>query len=343
VIRGGASELRTELSDEFLRVSTSDDEHLRIVQALDFTSYMCVPLTARGRTLGALTLVSSGSGRRFGPSDLVLAEDLARRAGLALDNVRLLVERTRVAQALQASLLPPSLPEIAGVTLAARYRAAGAGNEIGGDFYDAFEVEPDRWALVIGDVSGKGPEASAVSGLARHTIRAGVLREDVPSRVLRLLHEALYRDESASERFCTVCLGILTLGSRLRLRRPSSRVAIDLSCGGHPLPVVLRGDGQLEVPECQGTLLGITDHVDLVDQHVALERGDTIVFYTDGVIEAHEPGEPMLGQERLLEIIAASAGRSPAAIADRILDAATRQSVGEPQDDMALLLVQIQG
>jgi serine phosphatase RsbU (regulator of sigma subunit) len=89
--------------------------------------------------------------------------------------------------------------------------------------------------------------------------------------------------------------------------------------------------------------LGITDHVDLVDQHVALERGDTIVFYTDGVIEAHEPGEPMLGQERLLEIIAASAGRSPAAIADRILDAATRQSVGEPQDDMALLLVQIQG
>ena len=344
VIRGGASELRGEMPDEFLRATTRDDEHFRLVKALDFTSYMCVPLTARGRTLGAFTLVSSGSGRRFGSSDLVLAEDLARRAALALDNVRLLAERTRVARTLQASLLPPSLPEIAGVELAARYRAAGAGNEVGGDFYDVFEVAPDRWALVIGDVSGKGPEAGAVSGLARHTIRAGVLREDVPSRVLRLLHEALDRDESAGERFCTVCLGVLTLGPRRQLRRhPGARVAIDLSCGGHPLPVVLRDDGRLQVAECRGTLLGITDDVDLVDQRVSLGRGDTVVFYTDGVTEAHEPGHTILGEEGLLDIIGASRGQPPGAIADRILDAATTQSAGEPRDDMALLLVRIQG
>jgi PAS domain S-box-containing protein len=343
VIRGGAAEVRAEMPEDFLQATTRSDDHLRIVQALDFASYMCVPLTARGRTIGALTLVSSGSGRRFGPSDLVLAEDMARRAALALDNVRLLSERTHVARALQDSLLPPSLPDIAGIELAARYEPAGAGNDIGGDFYDVFEVAPDRWAVVIGDVSGKGPEAGAVSGLARHTIRAGVLREDVPSRVLRLLHEALDRDESAGERFCTVCLGMVTVGSRRQRRRPRARVAINLSCGGHPLPVILRRDGQLEVTDCRGTLLGITENVNLVDQQVTLERGDTVVFYTDGVTEAHAPGAPMLGEEGLLEIIRASRGLPPGAIADRIIQAATTRSAGEPRDDMALLLVQLHG
>jgi serine phosphatase RsbU (regulator of sigma subunit) len=303
---------------------------------------MCVPLVARGRTIGAFTLVSSGSGRRFGPADLLLAEDFARRAALALDNTRLLAERTRVARALQASLLPPSLPDIAGVRLAARYRPAGAGNQVGGDFYDVFQVEPGRWALVMGDVSGKGPEAAAVSGLARHTIRAGVLREPVPSAVLRLLHEALYRDESARDRFCTVCLGLLSVTPARALRpRPWRRAAIDLSCGGHPVPILVRRDGTVEMTACRGTLLGITDPVTLVDQRLPLERGDTLVFYTDGVTEAHEPGQAMLGEQRLLEILAAGGG-TPDELADRILDAATNQSHGEPRDDMALLVMQIE-
>jgi PAS domain S-box-containing protein len=341
-IRLGASEVRAELSDDFLRARTRDAEHFRIVKDLEYTSYMCVPLVARGRTIGAFTLVSSGSGRRFGPADLLLAEDFARRAALALDNTRLLAERTRVARALQASLLPPTLPDIPGVRLAARYRAAGAGNQVGGDFYDVFQVEPDRWALVMGDVSGKGPEAAAVSGLARHTIRAGALRETVPSRVLHLLHEALYRDESAGDRFCTVCLALLTVApGRARRPRPRRRAAIKLSCGGHPLPVVVRRDGSLEVTECRGTLLGITDPVTLVDQDLPLERGDTLVLYTDGVTEAHEPGRDMLGERQLLSILG-NGGGTPDELADQILDAALDQSRGEPRDDMALLVVQIE-
>jgi PAS domain S-box-containing protein len=339
-IRLGASEVRTEITDEFLRATTRDAEHFRIVKQLEYTSFLSVPLVARGRTIGAFMLVSAASGRRFGPADLLLAEDFARRAALAIDNTRLLAERTRVARALQASLLPPSLPDIPGVRLAARYRPAGAGNQVGGDFYDVFQVEPGRWALVIGDVSGKGPEAAAVSGLARHTIRAGVLREPVPSRVLRLLHEALYRDERAGDRFCTVCLGLLTVAPARRAR-PRRRAAIDLSCGGHPVPIVVRRDGAVEVAACRGTLLGIADPVHLVDQHLPLERGDTLVFYTDGVTEAHEPGHPLLGEHRLLEILAAGDG-PPDQLADRILDAALREGPGEPRDDMALLIVQIE-
>lgn len=344
-IQLGASEVRDDMTDDFLRATCRDDEHFQIVKQLEFTSYMCVPLVARGHTLGAFTLVSSGSGRRFGPPDLLLAEDFARRAALALDNTRLLAERTRVARALQASLLPPTLPEIPGVRLAARYRPAGAGNQVGGDFYDVFQVEPDRWALVMGDVSGKGPEAAAVSGLARHTIRAGALRETVPSRVLHLLHEALYRDENIGDRFCTVCLGLLTVpAGRARRRRLRRRVAMDLSCGGHPLPVVVRRDGTLEVTKCRGTLLGITDPVTLVDQDLPLERGDTLVLYTDGVTEAHEPGRDLLGERRLLAILGNGGGTpdEPDELADRILDAALHQSRGEPRDDMAVLVVQIE-
>ncbi len=340
-IRLGASEVRDDMTDDFLRATTRDDEHFQIVKQLEFTSYMCVPLVARGHTLGAFTLVSSGSGRRFGPPDLLLAEDFARRAALAVDNTRLLAERTRVARALQASLLPPTLPDIPGVQLAARYRPAGAGNEVGGDFYDVFQVEPGRWALVMGDVSGKGPEAAAVSGLARHTIRAGALREPVPSRVLRLLHEALYRDETTGDRFCTVCLGLLTVPAGRARRRPRRRPAINISCGGHPLPVVVRRDGSLEVTECRGTLLGITDPVTLVDQVLPLERGDTLVLYTDGVTEAHERGRDLLGERRLLTILG-NGGGTPDELADRILDAALQQSRGEPRDDMALLVVRIE-
>ncbi len=341
VIRGGASELRTEMSDDFLRATTRSAEHLRIVKELEFTSYMCVPLTARGHTIGALTLVSSGSGRRFDERDLAVATDLARRAALALDNVRLLSERTHVARVLQASLLPPSLPDIPGIRLAARYRAAGSGNEVGGDFYDVFEVAPGRFAFLIGDVSGKGPEAGAVAGLARHTVRAAVLRELVPSRVLHLLHEALYRDESAGERFCTVCLGVLTTPTRRGGRRRSRPAVVDVSCGGHPLPLVLRADGEVEVTQCNGTLLGLTDDVALVDERVPLRAGDTLIFYTDGVTEAHDVGHEMLGEERLVELVRASTGEPAGVIADRIIDAATAQSGGEPRDDLALLVTQL--
>jgi PAS domain S-box-containing protein len=338
VIRGGAPEVRGFLSDWFLREMTLDDDHLAIVQALEFTSYMCVPLKARGSTLGALTLVSSGSGRRFGDSDLVYAEDLARRAALALDNARLLDERTHVAQALQASLLPPSMPEIPGLELSARYQPAGQGLEVGGDFYDVFEVAPATWALVIGDVSGKGPEAGAIAGLARHTLRAGLLRERTPSRLLELLHEALLRDEAAEDRFCTVCLGVLDVSGRRRRRRTTE---VTISCGGHPLPIVVRRDGRAEQVECRGTLLGLTAEVRLVDQGLRLRRGDVAVFYTDGITEAHDPGQRILGEQRLIEVVQRNAHLEPDALADRILLEANHSVSGPPRDDMALIVLRV--
>src|SRR5207248_11443603 len=153
-----------------------------------FSSLMIVPLAARGRTLGALTLVAAESGRHYGPADLAVAEDLARRAAQAVDNARLFTQQRHIARTLQESLLPPKLPEIPGVEVAARYEAAGLGTEVGGDFYDLFETDGE-WGVVMGDVCGKGPEAAAVTGLARYTIRAAAMRERSPSRILGILND----------------------------------------------------------------------------------------------------------------------------------------------------------
>ena len=141
-------------------------------------STLLVPLTARGRSLGVMAL---GFNTLVGADHLSLFEDVARRAALAMDNARLYEERAKVARTLQRSLLPPALPHVPGVQLAARYHAAGEGNEVGGDFYDCFPTGDGAWALVIGDVCGKGAEAAAVTALARYTVRASAtLHSDQP-------------------------------------------------------------------------------------------------------------------------------------------------------------------
>src|ERR671933_2913918 len=146
-------------------------------------SLMCVPLLARGRTMGAITLVSSGPERRYGEEDLALAEDLAHRCALASDNARLYRDRSEIASVLQRSLLPPHLPEIPGVEVGAEYLPVGEANEVGGDFYDVINTVEDGWVCSIGDVRGKGAEAAAVTALARYTIHAVTLKDDRPSEI----------------------------------------------------------------------------------------------------------------------------------------------------------------
>jgi PAS domain S-box-containing protein len=336
VVRGGRSELAEEMSDEFLRSTTRSEEHYRIVTALGFTSYMCVPLTARGRTLGALTLVSAGSGRRFGPADLALAEELARRAGLALDNARLFAERDHVARALQSSLLPPTLPEIPGVRLAARYRAAGEGNEVGGDFYDVFQVGRSAWTLVLGDVSGKGPEAAAIAGLARHTLRAVAMRLRTPRRLLAALHDTLARGEGNGE-FCTVCCALLQPSPN----RPGG-ARMTVACAGHPPPVIRRADGTVELVETSGPILGLPMRTMTFTQHVLeLDAGDTVVMYTDGVTEAHHHLQELFGEERLLDTVR-TAPDDVDGVADAILAAVSAHGPNDPRDDVAVVVLRME-
>jgi PAS domain S-box-containing protein len=321
-----------DMSEEFLRATTRDDEHFRIVRELGFTSYICVPLAARGKSLGTLTVVSCDPSRRFGPADVAITEELAWRASLAVDNARLFSERAYVARTLQASLLPHSLPEIPGAEVAARYLAAGEGNEVGGDFFDAFDVGYGTWALVIGDVCGKGADAAAIAGLARHTVRAAALKERRPSRMLGMLNEAILREDVAEARFCTVCAALV------RPNRNGARLTI--ASGGHPLPWVIRADGTTEQVGLPGLLIGAFDEAETRDAIVDLKVGDAVVLYTDGVVEERDDDYVTFGQERLRDVLATT-GRPASQLVDDVVASVTAFSGRDPRDDVAVLALRV--
>ncbi len=312
-----------------LRAITQGEEHLRIVRELGIQSYLSVPLIARGRTLGVLSLVSTTPDIRYGESDVRLAEEIARRAAVRIDNARLYEERDHTAKVLQRSLLPPRLPSIPHVDLAARYLPVGEGNEVGGDFYDVFDCGDKNWAAAVGDVCGKGPEAAAVMGLARHTLRAVARFEHKPSALLRELNRSLL-EQSVEERFCTVC--------HLRLRPSRDHLRITLCAAGHPLPLLLRRDGSLSSVGEPGQLLGVLPEVSLVDSVVDLDPGDTLLIYTDGATEQRR--EVVAGEKRLRDAFAASLGRDAEATAAGVEEALRAARGSSPQrDDVALLVI----
>jgi len=332
VVRTGQPELYPDIPDEMIRAAAVDDEHYNEIVAIGMRSAIVVPMTTRGRTLGALTWVNGLSGRRFDEQDVELAQELARRCATAIDNARLYSDRAYIARTLQQSLLPVELPDIPGIETAARFRPTGEGNEVGGDFYDVFETGNHGWTIVMGDVCGKGPDAAAVTALARYTLRAAAMRERLPSRSLYVLNEALLRQRD-DRRFCTVAYAYLEKLDR------GARAGI--STGGHPLPLVLRADGTVEPVGAPGTLLGIVDDPNLEDHMVTLEPGDSLVFYTDGVIESRPDSSGVLDERRLGELVATCAGSGPDAIAARIEDAAVMSQNGRPRDDIAVLVLRV--
>jgi PAS domain S-box-containing protein len=332
VIRTGKAEVVPEIVPSMLDEAGIDEELRRIVEDLQLRSTMIVPLAARGRVFGAITLVWAESGRTYSEDDLPLVEELAGRAALAMDNARLFHERDHIAVALQRSLLPPELPAIKGLDLAARYRASGAGNEVGGDFYDVFETGDGNWSLVIGDVCGKGPEAAALMGVARHTVRTASMQEGRPSRVLSILNEGILR-QSTDGRFCTVCY--------VRMHVRENGVRLTVATGGHPLPLILRSDGSVEQAGVPGTLIGVLDDPELTDVAMELGPRDALVLYTDGVTD-EQSHEEEFGEERLTEVLRSCGGMTADDIASSVERAVMEFAPGVPRDDIAILVARVQ-
>jgi PAS domain S-box-containing protein len=327
----GRPELVAEVGDAELAAAARDDEHLALLRQVRPRSAMTVPMHVRGRLVGAVSILTATEGRRLGDDDLELAQELAGRCALALESGRLYAERSRIARTLQESLLPPMLPELPGLDVAARFRAAGAGIEVGGDFYDLFDVGDGNWAVAIGDVCGKGTDAAAVTALARYTVRAAAMRQDDPSEILTVLNEALLR-QRGERRFCTVLFG--------RLARNGAGTAFEFASGGHPLPLVLDGDGSGHEVGAPGTLLGIVADPSLDDAEVTLRPGDAVVLYTDGVTDAAAPARVWTPEE-LAEAVGSVHGLDADAIADRILQSALESTTGEPRDDIAIIVVKV--
>jgi serine phosphatase RsbU (regulator of sigma subunit) len=296
------------------------------------------PLHARGRMLGALAF-GNRPGRSFRDADIDLAKAVARRAAVIVDNARLFHEQSGVARALQDSLLPARLPDIPGIGLGARYRAAGQGLDVGGDFYDAFQADANWWIIAVGDVCGHGVEAAATTGLVRHTIRSAAVSGVMPSAVLTHLNEMLLRAEGerdvvdddrvpVSPRFCTVLVGAV---------QPTERgVDIILCSGGHPLPLVSRAVGRVDPVGVPGTLLGITEDLSLTDSVVHLDPGEALVCYTDGLID-RRTGRRAFGEEGIVKAMYQGRGLSAVGLA-RLIEAEAVSFVDdEPADDMAVL------
>ena len=288
-----------------------------------------IPLVARGRELGAIAIGRAG---RFPPDYFELAEELVRRSALALDNARLYAEQKSTSLALQRSLLPPELPELPGFDLAVTYNPAGEGAEVGGDFYDVFTCPPGedgrtRWRFAIGDVCGTGPEAAAVTGLARHALRIlgaeGMPLPDVVERLNRLILA-----EGDRGRLLTLVHGEL-----------SDQGELSLVCAGHPLPLILAPDGRVTECATPQPLLGVVDGIEFTVDTTKLEPGDVLFSCTDGVTERRD-GDVLLGDGNgLEELLASCAGLSAGAVAAAVDQAVRDFSTVPGHDDMAVVVL----
>jgi serine phosphatase RsbU (regulator of sigma subunit) len=331
VIRTGEVEVVEDLSSEVIRAAAEDAEHLRLLENLNVRHYVIAPLRTPDGVIGALTFVLGDSGRRFEPSDHELITSLAARAALHIQNSRLYTERSRIAEALQVGLRPRALPAIPGVELAARFRPADDELEVGGDFYDVFPADDGSWSIIVGDVSGKGAEAAAVTALARHTLRTASLLVSDPGANLALLNRTLVSDPTTN--FCTVVCA--------RMRHEDGGIVSRYANAGHVPPLVLRSDGSVEeLDGTRGPLAGPFRDARYATESFRLEPGDLLLLYTDGLTEVRRR-DIERGERALRAALAASAGRS----AEETVAAVERQAVellgGRSRDDMALLALKV--
>jgi PAS domain S-box-containing protein len=331
VIRSGRARIVTNVTDEVLAAVAHDEEHLRLLRGLEATAVIVAPLAAPTRSVGAITLVSCASSRRLTQADLGLAERLGRRAGTAVESARLYTERTRIANTLQAALLPESLPAIPGIEIEALYRAAGELNDVGGDFYDVIPYGERRWLVSIGDVCGKGPRAAGVTALARHTLRTAARLGETPTGMLQTLHEAL-REQPMGADLCTVCLIVLEPEAR--------RARLTVTLAGHPQPLLIAANGRPALLGRPGTLLGVLDPISINEIEAELHGGETLLLYTDGLPEAGLSGA-QLGEQGLLDLSTEAPGLALRALLSRIEQAALACADGRLRDDIALVAVRL--
>lgn len=320
-----------KLTDDDLRELADGTRDLELLRRLGPRSAVTVALNARGKITGALTLGVGWSGRRYRREHARFAWILSGRVALALDNCGLFADlerteraRAEIAETLQRGLLPPPLPHIPGWSVAATYRPAGAHNEVGGDFYDAFKV-PGGWMLVVGDVTGRGAQAASIAALARYTMRTAAVLTGDPVTALDTVNRALLaRGDSALCSVAAVVLGDDPLEP------------VQLAVAGHPPPLLIE-DGQVSEAAPSDPVLGAFPGAEWAISHSQVEPGRQLVIVTDGIAEAQGP-EERFGEDRLREEL--SGVTNPALVTQRLEGALNSFTGGTLDDDIAILAIE---
>jgi serine phosphatase RsbU (regulator of sigma subunit) len=322
VLRSGQSELTPEITDEMLAAAVPDQEQLGLLQQLNFRSALMVPLKIKDRVLGVITWVAGDGGRRFGPKDLAFGEDLGRRAAVAIDNAQLHSELREVAVRLQRAVLPNELPQTPGWDMAARYLPAGR-TDAGGDFYDVVELGDGRLAFFVGDVMGRGVRAAAAMVQMRTAVRTLVAVEPAPEVVMSKLDMLFERYDF---QLVTMVYAVAD---------PASEQVV-IANAGHPAPVVVHADGRIEeLTASSGLLLGAGGSERSL-LTVPFLPGDTLLTFTDGLIERRNE-DIDAGQRRLLDAVGgALSGRTLAAGLTELIEA-VRDTTSD--DDVAAMAV----
>jgi serine phosphatase RsbU (regulator of sigma subunit)/PAS domain-containing protein len=324
----GTSILLAHADDAGILGATGDEAPLLML--LGTTSLLSVPITDDTTIYGALTLARTAAEGPFEVADLGLAERLGQHLGVAIRVDRMFRHRSAVAEALQGSLLPATLPDVPGLDLSAAYLPAGEGLEVSGDFYDVFPVT-GGWAITLGDVCGKGQEAAAMTAAARHSIRALAYCNPDPADVLIKTNEVLLAG-GYEDRFVTAKLAYLHWdGDQLR---------VVLASAGHPGPALVRPDGRVDVLGGGGLPLGLFPDADPHVEMLELGPGDLMFFYSDGVTDARS-AQMRYFEDNLSDELAGLAGRSAADTARVIQGSVTSFSQDELRDDLTILVAKV--
>jgi PAS domain S-box-containing protein len=331
VLRAGRPMVWPDLTTpEVVEQVAQNDDHRRLMAEAGYKSAAVVRLVARGHTLGALSFLHAHSNLRYDSDDLELLSELGDRAALALDNARLYRERDRIADNLQRGLRPPRPAEVPGLDISVVFEAAGEGIEVGGDLYDVLPTEDGCWIL-IGDVAGKGSSAAGVSVALRHSVR-GLTREiDEPGEVLGRVNDLLREGTSLND-FATALL--------IRMRREGEAWSASLAAAGHPAAIHVKPKGPVQLGG--GSMLGALTEAEVASHSVAVERGETLVLYTDGWLEAG-PVESHCEPRALAEMAHGLVERELVEMTERLRRDAVARGGGVLRDDMVILAVRPTG
>jgi serine phosphatase RsbU (regulator of sigma subunit) len=289
-----------------------------------------VPIATSAEVLASLTILSMRPDAPVTPETIDRATAIAGQAALAIDNARLYQQQKQFADTMQRSLLPRSVPELRALELGHAYESS-ARVEVGGDVYDFMELADGRLAVALGDVTGHGIEAAADMAMAKFVFRSLAREHPEPGDFLQFANDVVV-GEIAPGKFITMIY--------LVIDGPGGRVAA--AGAGHPAPRVIAADGSVRALEAEGLVLGVEPSQRYDEVRASLEVGDSVVLYTDGVLEARYEGE-LYGLARLDAFLSAHRALSPVALARAVLDDCRAFARGDLADDCAVVVVKLTG